>query len=115
MDRILTAFHITELLKRNTKTKGMHGKELKIFKGLVDTLKQSIIDDIILAKTDELEVCMRRAGYLRFVNGKSSQSVKDRHSSIDRKTAERSTKLMKESGGTETEAEAEQEGSDSLT
>ncbi|EUC45426.1 hypothetical protein COCMIDRAFT_26360 [Bipolaris oryzae ATCC 44560] len=80
MNRILNIFHITKLLKRNTNTKDLQGKELEIFLALVSALKLAITEDIVQVKKDIVEVRMRRAGYLRYVNRASYEILGDRYS-----------------------------------
>ncbi|KAF1944313.1 hypothetical protein EJ02DRAFT_398438 [Clathrospora elynae] len=89
MERILDIFRISELLKRNTKTKGMQGKELKMFLALVDVFKQAIVEDIVQVKKDAVEVRMRRAGYLRYTNKTSYGIVEDRYTDKNWKTGEK--------------------------
>jgi hypothetical protein len=89
MDRILETFRITELLRRNTKTKGLMGKELKTFLSLVEVVKQAVIEDIVQVKKDVAEVRMRRAGYLRYTNMTSYRIVENRYTTKDWKTGEK--------------------------
>jgi predicted RNA-binding protein Jag len=91
MERILDTFRISELTKRNTKTKGLQGKELRAFQVLVDILKQAVIEDIVQVKKDVAEVRMRRAGYLRYTNKTSYNIVEDRYTNKDWKTGEKFT------------------------
>lgn len=89
MSRILDAFRISELLKRNTKTRGLQGKELKTFLTTVEGLKQALVEDIILVKKDAAEVRMRRAGYLRYTNKTAYEIVEERYTEKDWKTGEK--------------------------
>ncbi|KAI2475596.1 hypothetical protein Ptr902_12937 [Pyrenophora tritici-repentis] len=89
MSRILDAFRISELLRRNTKTRGLQGKELKTFLTLVDGLRQALVEDIILVKKDAAEVRMRRAGYLRYTNKTAYEIVEERYTEKDWKTGEK--------------------------
>ncbi|KAE8828606.1 hypothetical protein P3342_010237 [Pyrenophora teres f. teres] len=89
MTRILDAFRISELLKRNTKTRGLQGKELKTFLTTVEGLKQALVEDIILVKKDAAEVRMRRAGYLRYTNKTAYEIVEERYTDKDWKTGEK--------------------------
>lgn len=100
MDRILETFRINELLRRNTKTKGLQGKELKMFQGLVDTFKHAILEDIVLVKKDTAEVRMRRAGYLRYTSKTAYGIVEERYTGKDWKTGEKfASSLSDFSGG----------------
>jgi hypothetical protein len=89
MERILETFHINELIRRNTKTKGSQGKELKTFQTLVDGFKQAVLEDIVLVKKDNAESRMRRAGYLRYTNRTSYGIVEERYTDKDWKTGEK--------------------------
>lgn len=86
MNRILDAFRVTELLKRNTNTRGMQGKDLKNFLALVDALKQIVVEDIVQVMRDTAEIRMRRAGYLRYTNRASFDIIKDRYTTKNWKT-----------------------------
>jgi hypothetical protein len=105
MDRILETFRITELLKRNTKTKGLLGKELKTFLALVEGFKQAVIEDIVQVKKDGAEVRMRRAGYLRYTNMSSYRIVEDRYATKDWKTGEKFQSSGSDSSGIVTPTE----------
>jgi hypothetical protein len=105
MDRILDTFRITDLVKRNTKTKGLQGKELKNFLALVDDFKQAVIEDIVLVKKDGAEVRMRRAGYLRYTNMSSYRIVEDRYTNKDWKTGEKFHSSGSDSSGIVTPTE----------
>ncbi|KAF2129678.1 hypothetical protein P153DRAFT_423203 [Dothidotthia symphoricarpi CBS 119687] len=89
MERILDTFRISELVKRNTRTRGLQGKELKTFQTLVFEFKRAVVDDLVLVKKDFLEVRMRRAGYLRYTNKTAYGIVEDRYTDKDWKTGER--------------------------
>jgi hypothetical protein len=89
MERIFDVFRITELLQRNTRNRGLQGKELKTFQGLVDDLKKAVVDDLVAVKRDTLEIRMRRAGYLRYANKTAHSIVEDRYTDKDWKTGER--------------------------
>jgi hypothetical protein len=89
MERIFEVFRITELLQRNTRNRGLQGKELKTFQGLVDDLKKAIVDDLVAVKRDTLEIRMRRAGYMRYANKSAHSIVEDRYTDKDWKTGER--------------------------
>ncbi|KAI4672066.1 uncharacterized protein J4E78_000566 [Alternaria triticimaculans] len=100
MDRILETFRINELLRRNTKTKGLQGKELKMFQGLVETFKHAVLEDIVLVKKDTAEVRMRRAGYLRYTSKTAYGIVEERYTGKDWKTGEKfASSLSDFSGG----------------
>ncbi|KAI4650340.1 hypothetical protein J4E93_002696 [Alternaria ventricosa] len=99
MDRILETFRINELLRRNTKTKGLQGKELKMFQGLVDTFKQAILEDIVLVKKDNAEVRMRRAGYLRYTSKTAYGIVEERYTGKDWKTGEKFASSLSDFSG----------------
>jgi hypothetical protein len=105
MDRILETFRITELLKRNTKTKGLLGKELKTFLTLVEDFKQAVIEDIVQVKKDGAETRMRRAGYLRYTNMSSYRIVEDRYATKDWKTGEKFQSSGSDSSGVVTPTE----------
>ncbi|KAI5373768.1 hypothetical protein J4E82_007581 [Alternaria postmessia] len=89
MERILETFRINKLLKRNTKTKGLQGKELKAFLNFVDGLKHAVLEDIVLVNKDNAESRMRRAGYLRYTNKTSYGIVEERYTDKDWKTGEK--------------------------
>ncbi|KAH7089271.1 hypothetical protein FB567DRAFT_591382 [Paraphoma chrysanthemicola] len=89
MERILEAFRVTELLKRNTRNRGLMGKELKTFLGHVEELKKMVVDDLVAVKKDALEIRMRRAGYLRYTNKTAHSIVEDRYANKDWKTGEK--------------------------
>ncbi|KAL6165268.1 hypothetical protein ACJQWK_08506 [Exserohilum turcicum] len=91
MDRILDVFRIIELLKRNTNTRGLQGKELRKFLTLVDGFKRAVVEDIVLVKKDTAEVRMRRAGYLRYIHRTSYDILEDRYSDKNWKTGEKIT------------------------
>lgn len=115
MERILDSFRISELVKRNTRTKGLQGKDLKVFQTLVFEFKRAVIDDLVLAKKDFLEVRMRRAGYLRYTHKTAYGIVEDRYSDRDWKTGERiQTSSSSESSGVTTPAELSVEGDISM-
>lgn len=99
MDRILETFRINELLRRNTKTKGLQGKELRILQGLVDTFKQAILEDIVLVKKDNAEVRMRRAGYLRYTSKTAYGIVEERYTGKDWKTGEKVASSLSDFSG----------------
>lgn len=105
IERILDAFRITELLKRNTRNRGLQGKELKAFHSLVEELKKAIVDDLVMVKRDVLEVRMRRAGYLRYTNKTAHSIVEDRYTDKDWKTGEKYAASKSDSSGTESPAE----------
>lgn len=105
MSRILDAFRISELLKRNTKTRGLHGKDLKTFLTLVGGLKQAIVEDIIQVQKDAAEVRMRRAGYLRYTNKTAYGIVEERYAEKDWKTGRKCVSSASNSSGITTPME----------
>jgi hypothetical protein len=86
MERILESLRVTELLRRNTKNRGMQGKELKQFEELVAGFKERVVEDLVLLKKEEMEVRMRRASYLRYTNRASFNIVEERYAAKDWKT-----------------------------
>lgn len=99
MDRILDIFRITELIKRNTRNRGLQGKELKIFHAIVADFKKAVVEDIVLLKKDVLEIRMRRAGYLRYTNRTAVGIVEDRYTDKDWKTGEKLASRSSDSSG----------------
>ncbi|KAF1841280.1 uncharacterized protein K460DRAFT_399093 [Cucurbitaria berberidis CBS 394.84] len=99
MERILETFRVIELIKRNTKNRGLQGKELKTFQTLVDGFKKAIVEDLVLVKKDVLEIRMRRAGYLRYTNKTAYGIVEDRYSDKNWKTGEKFTSSSSDSSG----------------
>ncbi|KAF2690521.1 hypothetical protein K458DRAFT_106687 [Lentithecium fluviatile CBS 122367] len=89
MDRILEILRVSELLKRNSKNRGLQGKELKHFEELVSAFKEHVVEDLLLLKKDEMEVRMRRASYLRFTNRASFDIVEERYAERDWRTGEK--------------------------
>jgi hypothetical protein len=89
MERIFEVFRITELLQRNTRNRGLQGRELKTFQTFVDDLKKAIVEDLVAVKRDSLEIRMRRAGYMRYANKSAHSIVEDRYTDKDWKTGER--------------------------
>lgn len=89
MDCILEALRVTELLKCNTRNRGLQGKELKTFLAHVEELKKMIVDDLVAVKKDVFEVRMRRAGYLRYTNKTAHSIVEERYTDKDWKTGEK--------------------------
>jgi hypothetical protein len=89
MERILEAFRVIELLKRNTRNRGLLGKELKIFEAIVGELRKAIVEDLVSVKQDVLETRMRRAGYLRYTNKAAHSIIEDRYTDKDWKTGEK--------------------------
>lgn len=99
IERILEVFRISELLKRNTRNRGLQGKELKIFQSAVGDLKKALVEDLVLVKRDELETRMRRAGYLRYTNKTAHSIIEDRYTDKDWKTGEKYTIASSGSSG----------------
>jgi len=98
--RIFEAFRISDLLKRNTKTRGLQGKDLKTFLALVEGIKQALVEDIIQVNKDAAEVRMRRAGYLRYTNKASYEIIEERYTEKDWKTGGKCVPDASESSGT---------------
>jgi len=86
MERILEILRVAELLKCNTKNRGLQGKELKHFDELVAEFKKRVVEDLLLLKKEEVEVRMRRASYLRYTNRASFDVVEERYAAKDWKT-----------------------------
>lgn len=105
MERILDTFRITELVKRNTRNRGLRGKELKTFQTLVEDFKKAVVEDLVLVKKDLLEIRMRRAGYLRYTNKTAHAIVEDRYLEKDWKTGEKYSSNASESSGVVSPAE----------
>lgn len=99
IERVLDVFRISELIKRNTKTRGLQGRDLKVFLALVDEFKHAVAEDIVLVKKDVLEIRMRRAGYLRYANRTAHSIVEDRYTNKDWKTGEKFTSSSSDSSG----------------
>lgn len=89
VNRILSSLHISELLQRNTKNKGLQGRELKVFQALVNELKKMIVEDIVLARKDNLETRMRRAAFLRYTNKTAYGILEERYSTKSWKTGDK--------------------------
>ncbi|KAH5535154.1 hypothetical protein HBI27_173950 [Parastagonospora nodorum] len=89
IERILEAFRVADLLKSNTRNRGLQGKELKTFQTVVEDLKKSVVNDLVLVKRDALETRMRRAGYLRYTNKTAHSIVEDRYNYKNWKTGEK--------------------------
>jgi hypothetical protein len=89
MERVLEAFHVTELVKRNLKNRGLQGRELRDFNVAVEAFKAAVVEDLVLVKKDFMEIRMRRAGYLRYVNKNAHEIVLERYTDKDWKTGER--------------------------
>ena len=89
MEGILNGLKITDLLKRNSKNRGLKGKDVRTFEFSVAELKTLIIEDLVLVKREETETRMRRAGYLRYTNRTSFNILEDRYTNKDWRTGER--------------------------
>jgi hypothetical protein len=89
IERILEAFRVNELLRMNTRNRGLQGKQLKTFQDLVEMLKQAIVGHLIQAKQVTLETSMRRAGYLRYTNKAAHDKLEDRYTGRNWKTGEK--------------------------
>ncbi|KAF1972093.1 hypothetical protein BU23DRAFT_165870 [Bimuria novae-zelandiae CBS 107.79] len=118
MGRIFDILRIGELLKRNERNRGLRNKELVGFKALVATLQSQIINDLVLAKRDELEIRMRRAAFLRYTNRASFDIMANRYADKDWKTGEKIRPLGSNSSSsgslTAVEEEDEMDESDLL-
>jgi hypothetical protein len=99
MERVLNMFRITELVKRNFRDRGLQGKELRNLESLVEIFKNAVVEDLVLAKKDAMEIRMRRAGYLRYTNKTAYGIVEERYTDKDWKTGERITSSSSESSG----------------
>jgi hypothetical protein len=99
IERIFEAFRINELLKSNTRNRGLQGNELKTFLSLVEELKKAVVEDLVLVKRDALETRMRRAGYLRYTNKTAHNIVQDRYTDKDWKTGEKYSATTSSSSG----------------
>jgi hypothetical protein len=89
MDRILKAFRVTEVLKKNTRNRGLQDKQLKTFQTVIEELKQGVVDYLIQIKQDALETSMRQAGYLRYTNKTAHNIVQDRYKARNWETGEK--------------------------
>lgn len=89
VERIFDVFRITELTRRNTKTKGLYGQKLKAFEGLTCNLEKIIVDDLVRVRMDELEIGMRRDGFLRYIDKQGAFKLADRYTGMDWKTGEK--------------------------
>jgi len=105
MERILETFRITELIKRNTRNRGLHGRDMKRFELFVEEFKRAVVEDIVLVKKDVLEIRMRRAGYMRYTNKTAVSRVEDRYIDKDWKTGERLASSASDSSGATTPLE----------
>lgn len=105
MERILDTFRITKLVKRNLRNRGLQGKSLKNFDGLVEAFKNAVVEDLVLVKKDMMEIKMRRAGYLRYTNKTAYGIVEDRYTDKDWKTGERITSSSSDSSSLTSPAE----------
>ncbi|KAF2845456.1 hypothetical protein T440DRAFT_460233 [Plenodomus tracheiphilus IPT5] len=105
MERVLEIFRITQLVKRNTRNRGLQGRDMKNFEALVEEFKCAVVEDIVLVKKDMLEVRMRRAGYMRYTNRTAVTRVEDRYVDKDWRTGERLTSSASDSSGSNTPLE----------
>ncbi|KAF2492217.1 hypothetical protein BU16DRAFT_542126 [Lophium mytilinum] len=87
--RIYCVLRITELIKLNSRNRGLTGKDMKNFENLVEDLRILVIEDIVQVKKADLELRMRRGGYLRYVNRSSYDALQKRHETISWKTGEK--------------------------
>lgn len=105
MERVLETFHVNELVKRNSKNRGLQGKERKHFENLVEAFKKKIVEDLVQVKKDTMETRMRRAGYLRYTSKTAYNIVEDRYTDKDWKTGERIASSISDSSGPDTPSE----------
>lgn len=105
MERVLDTFHITELVKRNFRNRGLQGKELRIFDALIETFRDAVVEDLVLVKKDMMEIRMRRAGYLRYTSKTAYGIVEDRYTGKDWKTGERIMSSSSASSGLSSQSE----------
>ena len=89
LNRIFIELRIAELMGRNDRKKGLKGNELRIFDALVETFRNRVIEDLVLASKDQLEIRMRRAGYLRHTTKTSYIMLEDRCKEKNWKTGEK--------------------------
>ncbi|KAF1993587.1 hypothetical protein P154DRAFT_527655 [Amniculicola lignicola CBS 123094] len=85
MAKILDTFQVSQLLEKGKK-KGDNDKDLL---EKVKTIKLAITEELVASKKEEMEVRMRRAGFLRFINRSSFEILEDRHRRIDWATGEK--------------------------
>lgn len=89
LERVLETLRITDLAKRNTRTRGLQGKTLKVFDKLVEQFKKAVVDDLVRVKMDVMEIRMRRAGYLRYTNKTGFSIIENRYTEKDWRTGEK--------------------------
>lgn len=99
MERILEILRITDLVQRNSRNRGLQGRDMKHFEALVEELKRTVVEDIVLVKKDILEIRMRRAGYMRYTNKAAVTHVEDRYIDKDWKTGEKINVNRSDSSG----------------
>lgn len=86
IERILNIFHVPTLFRRSIGSGGVQGKEFKVLQSMIEGFKLALVDDLVLVKTDVIEVRMRRAGYLRYTNKSSYEIIEARYAVKDWKT-----------------------------
>lgn len=99
VERILEALRVTRLCKRNTRNRGLQGKEFRMFQSHVDDLKRMIVDDLVSVKKDALEIRMRRAGYLRYTNKTAHNILEERYTDREWRTGEKVSSSGSDSSG----------------
>lgn len=89
--RTLQSLRITDLVRRNTRTRGLQGKSLKIFNKLIEEFTKAVVDDLVRVKMDVMEIRMRRAGYLRYTNKTGFNIIENRYTDKDWRTGQKHT------------------------
>lgn len=102
LDRVCEVFSITQYEKKNEKNRGLQGKEMKVFSKLVVKFRAAVFNDYVLLYRDEMEVRMRRGGFLRFSNKAIVDRLLKRYETRDWKTGLRlpETDVEEEESGT---------------
>lgn len=89
MTRIFEAFQISGLVQGNDSTRGLRGKEFSKILSIVADLKNMIVEDLLAVKRDDMEIRMRRAGFVRFVGKSSFDSIETRYEQKDWATGQK--------------------------
>ncbi|KAF2727625.1 hypothetical protein EJ04DRAFT_557268 [Polyplosphaeria fusca] len=79
MDRILITLNVVHLFNSGAISRRFYGKDLKDFDTKISGLKKMIVDDLVTMKRDQMEMRMRRAGFLRYVSTASYLKIVERH------------------------------------
>ena len=87
----MEALRVSELISGNGRGSGLTKKELRGFEVLVELFKRSATKDVLQVKKEDLEMRIRRAGYLRFVNRQNCEVMLKHHKKVDWKTGEKIT------------------------